>query len=220
MRVRTTADRTVTALAATARRRAAWTTATQRMAGWIAAARAAAGRMVTVRTVVGRAAVIQPVGVQVTVGQVTAGPVTVVPGIPMARHLPRTGPGAALMIPGMRTCPATCTPTREDPAAAPRLVRARTTAHSVRRTGRAEMCTRRPGLPCLGRARSLLLAAASGAAMAVAARAMRPFITPFVAAPIAVVVYGVTLWLSGGIEKSQMAAITGFFTRKFGRRNA
>ena len=77
----------------------------------------------------------------------------------MARHLPRTGPGATPVTPGTRTCPATCTLTTEEPTSAPQLTRARTTVPSVQRTGRAEMCTRRPGLPYLCRARPLLRAA-------------------------------------------------------------
>jgi O-antigen/teichoic acid export membrane protein len=64
--------------------------------------------------------------------------------------------------------------------------------------------------------RSLGLAAVSGLAMAAAARALRP-VSPFVAAPLAVIVYGGALWLTGGIEKSQVEAVRDLLNRKLSR---
>jgi hypothetical protein len=98
-------------------------------------------------------------GVRVTAGGVTADPIAMAPRIRVVRHLPGTGPGPTPVTPGTRTCPATCTLTTKETTSTPPLTRARTTVPSVQRTGRAEMCTRRPGLPYLCRARPLLRAA-------------------------------------------------------------
>jgi O-antigen/teichoic acid export membrane protein len=65
--------------------------------------------------------------------------------------------------------------------------------------------------------RSLLLALVSGGVMAIVARLLRPFMSPFVSAPLAVIAYGLALWGSGGIEKEQMDRIKGVVARKFAR---
>jgi O-antigen/teichoic acid export membrane protein len=65
--------------------------------------------------------------------------------------------------------------------------------------------------------RSMALALASGVVMAVVSIVLRRFMSPFIAAPLAVAAYAVSLWATGGIEKSQIAAIRGFFGRKFSR---
>jgi O-antigen/teichoic acid export membrane protein len=67
--------------------------------------------------------------------------------------------------------------------------------------------------------RSLGLAGIAGLAMAATARALT-WLTPFAAAPIAVAVYVATLWLTGGIEKSHVAAAREVLTRKLLRRSA
>ncbi len=64
--------------------------------------------------------------------------------------------------------------------------------------------------------RSLALAAMSGGVMAGVAYVSRS-ITPWVAAPLALVSYGVALWSSGGIEREQMDRAKAFFARKFSR---
>jgi hypothetical protein len=105
-------------------------------------------------------------GVRVTAGGVTADPIAMAPRIRVVRHLPRTGPGATPVTPGTRTFPATCTLTTKGTTSTPPLTRARTTVPSVQRTVRAEMCTRRPGLPYLCRARLPLQAAPARLALA------------------------------------------------------
>ncbi len=65
-------------------------------------------------------------------------------------------------------------------------------------------------------AKSVFLALVSGAAMALVARALKS-ITPFVAAPIAVLVYGGVLVVTGGIEKTYVTAARGFISRKLSR---
>ncbi len=64
--------------------------------------------------------------------------------------------------------------------------------------------------------RSLGLAAVSGGVMALAAHFTRG-ITPWVAAPLSVVVYGVALVLTGGLDPEQRAAAKNFIVRKFSR---
>jgi len=54
--------------------------------------------------------------------------------------------------------------------------------------------------------RSFLVAGASGLAMIGVGRALSP-LSPFLVAPVAVLAYAVTLWLMGGIDKSDVAAI-------------
>jgi O-antigen/teichoic acid export membrane protein len=66
-------------------------------------------------------------------------------------------------------------------------------------------------------AKSIFLAGLSGAAMALAARLLKPFLPALVAAPIAVASYLATLWLTGGIDKELVAAARSFIRRKFSR---
>ena len=66
-------------------------------------------------------------------------------------------------------------------------------------------------------ARSLLLAVLSGALMAAAAYFTKPFITPFVAAPLAVLVYCGALVATGGIEKAHLELARATITRKLSR---
>jgi O-antigen/teichoic acid export membrane protein len=65
-------------------------------------------------------------------------------------------------------------------------------------------------------ARSVGLAVLSGLAMVLVASALKS-ITPFVAAPLAVLAYGAALLATGGIEKAHVAAIRGFVGRKLSR---
>jgi O-antigen/teichoic acid export membrane protein len=65
--------------------------------------------------------------------------------------------------------------------------------------------------------RSLLLAAVSGVAMVGVARALS-FLSPFLVAPIAVCAYAGTLWLTGGIDKSHVAAIRELVGRRLSQR--
>jgi len=65
-------------------------------------------------------------------------------------------------------------------------------------------------------ARAILLALLAGAAMALVAYGLRS-ITPFVAAPIAVMVYGAVLVATGGIEKSQLAEARAMVARRLSR---
>jgi len=65
--------------------------------------------------------------------------------------------------------------------------------------------------------RSLLLAAVSGMAMIGVARALS-FLSPFLVAPIAVCAYAATLWLTGGIDKSHVAAIRELVGRRLSQR--
>jgi O-antigen/teichoic acid export membrane protein len=67
-------------------------------------------------------------------------------------------------------------------------------------------------------ARSLALGAVAGVAMVVTARALSR-LNSFAVAPIAVVVYAVVLWLTGGIEKQQIAMVTEMIRGKLGRRS-
>jgi O-antigen/teichoic acid export membrane protein len=68
-----------------------------------------------------------------------------------------------------------------------------------------------------GFVRSMAMAILSGGAMAGSAYLLSNRVSPFVAAPISVVVYVVALWASGGIQRAQIEMITGFFRRKFAR---
>ncbi len=65
--------------------------------------------------------------------------------------------------------------------------------------------------------RSLSLSGLSGALMALAAWLLRPILSPFLAAPIAVVVYGIAALLTGAVDKSQLAAAKATIARKFSR---
>jgi hypothetical protein len=80
--------------------------------------------------------------------QTTAAQTTAARGMTVRRTAP--------MSPGTRTCPATCTLTREDRTGA-QLTWTRTTVLPVQRAGPVKICL--PGLACLCRARPLLLAA-------------------------------------------------------------
>jgi O-antigen/teichoic acid export membrane protein len=62
-------------------------------------------------------------------------------------------------------------------------------------------------------ARSIFLAAVAGCTMTATARGLSMW-SPFVVAPIALAAYGATLWLTGGIEKSQIDAVRGLVSRK------
>lgn len=64
--------------------------------------------------------------------------------------------------------------------------------------------------------RALLLALASGAAMAAAARALS-FLSPFVVAPFALLTYVAMLWVTGGLEPAYVAAVRAWLTRKISR---
>jgi len=66
-------------------------------------------------------------------------------------------------------------------------------------------------------ARSLLLAALSGAAMAAVAFALKK-LNSFIAAPIAVATYAGALWLSGGIDESYVNAMRRFVRNKILRK--
>jgi O-antigen/teichoic acid export membrane protein len=68
-----------------------------------------------------------------------------------------------------------------------------------------------------GLARAMFMAILSGGAMAGTAYLLRQ-VSPFVAAPLSVLVYAIGLWASGGIRPEQMAMLTGFFRRKFQRQ--
>jgi hypothetical protein len=62
-------------------------------------------------------------------------------------------------------------------------------------------------------ARSLGLAGVSGLAMVATARALSA-LSPFLVAPIAVIAYAFTLWITGGIEPNQIAAVREIVRRK------
>lgn len=64
--------------------------------------------------------------------------------------------------------------------------------------------------------RTLLFTSLSGLVMAAVAWLLRS-ITPFVAAPVAVVSYGAALWLTGEIDRSHVAKVTGVITRRLSR---
>jgi O-antigen/teichoic acid export membrane protein len=65
--------------------------------------------------------------------------------------------------------------------------------------------------------RSLLLSAFSGALMALAAWLMRPVLSPFIAAPLSVVVYGACALLTGAVDKVQLEGAQAAIARKFSR---
>lgn len=64
--------------------------------------------------------------------------------------------------------------------------------------------------------RTLLFTVSSGAAMGAVAWLLRS-VTPFVAAPAAVLSYGGALWLTGEVDRSHVEKVTGFVTRKLSR---
>lgn len=65
--------------------------------------------------------------------------------------------------------------------------------------------------------KSLALSLASGGLMALVARLLHPFLPPIVAAPLAIVVYGVAVWMTGAVDKTQAAQIKATIGRKLGR---
>jgi hypothetical protein len=67
--------------------------------------------------------------------------------------------------------------------------------------------------------RSLALGGIAGVVMVVTARALSR-LNAFAVAPIAVVAYAVTLWLTGGIEKQQIAMVGEMIRGKLGRRSS
>ncbi len=64
--------------------------------------------------------------------------------------------------------------------------------------------------------RTLFFALLAGLAMALVARLTHSF-SPFVAAPVAVLAYGAVLFMTGEINRTQLAAIKGTVTRKLSR---
>ena len=64
--------------------------------------------------------------------------------------------------------------------------------------------------------RTFLFALLSGVGMVIVARLLHS-LTPFVAAPLAVIAYGAGLWVTGEIDRSHLAKFTEFFARKFSR---
>ena len=68
-----------------------------------------------------------------------------------------------------------------------------------------------------GLAKSLALAMVSGGLMALVAFALRSVVSPFIGAPLAVLVYGIAIWFTGAVDKDQMAQIKGTIGRKFSR---
>lgn len=69
------------------------------------------------------------------------------------------------------------------------------------------------GVLKLGMLKQLASALAAGAAMVLAALALRRF-GPFVAAPPALVAYGVTLWLTGGLDHDQRQFLKSIASRR------
>jgi O-antigen/teichoic acid export membrane protein len=65
--------------------------------------------------------------------------------------------------------------------------------------------------------RVIIPAVASSAVMVVAARLMQPIATSYIAAPFAVAAYVGTLWLTGGIDKTEAAGLSSFLRRKLSR---
>jgi hypothetical protein len=66
-------------------------------------------------------------------------------------------------------------------------------------------------------AKSLFLALVSGGLMAVTAHFLRPVLSPFIGAPIALVVYGAALYFTGALDKAQVAQIKATIGRKLSR---
>ena len=66
--------------------------------------------------------------------------------------------------------------------------------------------------------RSLSLAAVAGVLMALSARLMRPVLSPFLAAPLSLCVYLLALWLTGAIDKAQLAGLKATVLRKLSRK--
>jgi len=68
--------------------------------------------------------------------------------------------------------------------------------------------------------RSLFLSGACGALMALAAWLMHPALSPFLSAPLAVLVYGIAALVSGAVDKTQLASAKATIARKFSRGHA
>jgi cytochrome b subunit of formate dehydrogenase len=66
--------------------------------------------------------------------------------------------------------------------------------------------------------RTLFFALLSGLAMVAVARLLHA-LSPFVAAPIAVLAYAGGLWVTGQIDRTHVAKLTGVVRRKFARAN-
>jgi len=65
--------------------------------------------------------------------------------------------------------------------------------------------------------KSLGLALASGGLMALVAHLLRPLLPPIVSAPLALLVYAVAVYLTGAVDKAQVAQIRATIARKFAR---
>lgn len=65
--------------------------------------------------------------------------------------------------------------------------------------------------------RSLALAFVSGCVMALVAHLLKPWLSPFIGAPIAVTAYGVALWATGGVDPDQMAQLKAQLGKRFAR---
>jgi O-antigen/teichoic acid export membrane protein len=68
--------------------------------------------------------------------------------------------------------------------------------------------------------RSLGRSCAAGAVMATVALGLRPLLNPFMAAPIALLSFVVTLWAVGGLTNEQLVAVRDLISRKLNRRAA
>jgi len=65
--------------------------------------------------------------------------------------------------------------------------------------------------------RTLMMTVLAGVAMAAAAWVMRS-LSPFVAAPLALVAYGGALWVTGEIGPSHVATLQNLVKRRLGRK--
>jgi len=63
--------------------------------------------------------------------------------------------------------------------------------------------------------KSLALAMLSGAIMAFVGRLIHPLLPPLVAAPIALLVYALAAWVTGAVDKAQVASLRAAIARKF-----
>ncbi len=65
--------------------------------------------------------------------------------------------------------------------------------------------------------KSLFLALLSGALMALVAHLLHPILSPYIAAPFALLVYAACLWLTGALDKAQVEQLKATIARKFAR---
>jgi len=65
--------------------------------------------------------------------------------------------------------------------------------------------------------KSLALAVASGALMALVAHLLHPLVPPLLSAPAALVVYALAVWWTGAVDESQVARIKATVARRFAR---